>query len=172
MNKKEFMQKLKQLLPDKDKRDILLDYEEHFLSGLTDGKTEEEIVKELGSPEEVAKEFGYTGTAPIRTSVWAAIGLVTFDIFIGISILATLVSLWIGLWCVPVACFFAGVAMIIASVFTGVLTLFPWYILLTGGIASLAFGILAGVGMVYVTKAFYLGVKWFVMLHVKIFSGK
>ncbi len=172
MNKKEFMQKLKQLLPEKDKRDILLDYEEHFLSGLTDGKTEEEIVKELGSPEEVAKEFGYTGKAPVNYPIWAAIGLITFDIFIGISILATLFSIWASLWCIPLVTFLVGIGLTIGSIFTGLLTFFPWYILLTGGIASLAFSVLSCVGMIYVTKAFYLGLKWYVMLHIKIFSGK
>ncbi len=172
MNKKEFMQKLKQLLPDEDKRDILLDYEEHFLSGLSDGKTEEEIVAELGSPEEVAKEYGYTAKPAVHYSVWAMVGMITFDIFIGISILGGLFSVWAGLWCVPIACFFSGIALIIGSIFAAFLSFFPWYIMLTGGITALAFSVLTGVGMVYLTKAFYLAVKWYIMLHVKIFSGK
>lgn len=172
MNKKEFMKKLKQLLPEKDRRDILLDYEEHFLSGLNDGKTEEEIVAELGSPEEVAREFGYKGGAPATYSGWAIVGIILFDLFIGISILSSLFSLWIALWLVPVSCLFSGIALVISTLLTSIWTLPPWYILLSAGISVLGFSVLSGVGMVYVTKAFYKAVKWYVMLHVKIFSGQ
>ena len=57
MNKKEFMRKLKECLvgmDQTDKREILLDYEEHFLDGLKEGRTEEEICASLGEPKELA----------------------------------------------------------------------------------------------------------------------
>jgi len=171
MNKKEFMKKLKQLLPEKDKRDILLDYEEHFLSGLTDGKTEEEIVSELGTPEEVAREFGYTGKAPITYSVWAAVGIIAFDIFIGIWLLITLIATCMPLWAIPLSCFISGLGLIVSTAFAHVWAI-PWYFMLTSGLSLLGFSVLSGVGMVYVTKGCYLAVKWYVMLHAKIFSGR
>ena len=46
MNKKEFMQKLKDGLiglNQNDKREVLLDYEEHFMDGKNQGRTEDVI---------------------------------------------------------------------------------------------------------------------------------
>jgi HAAS domain-containing protein len=60
MNKKEFMQKLKDSLiglNQTDKREVLLDYEEHFMDGKNQGRTEEEICQSLGDPKEIAKEI-------------------------------------------------------------------------------------------------------------------
>ena len=37
--------------------DILRDYEEYFLNGKLDGKTEEEIILELGSPKKIVQEI-------------------------------------------------------------------------------------------------------------------
>ena len=60
MNKKEFMQKLKDGLiglNQNDKREVLLDYEEHFMDGKNQGRTEEEICAALGNPAEIAREI-------------------------------------------------------------------------------------------------------------------
>ena len=60
MNKKEFMQKLKDNLiglNQTDKREVLLDYEEHFMDGKNQGRTEEEICAALGDPAEIAREI-------------------------------------------------------------------------------------------------------------------
>ena len=60
MNKEAFLKVLNKKikkLPKEDREDILQDYEDHFLFGLEEGKTEEEIVKALGSPSQIAKEI-------------------------------------------------------------------------------------------------------------------
>jgi|GEM_PF-2052118 len=60
MNKKEFMRRLKECLVglnQTDKREILLDYEEHFLDGIKEGRTEEEISESLGDPKEIAENL-------------------------------------------------------------------------------------------------------------------
>lgn len=44
-------------LPEVIINDIIYDYEEHFINGFEEGKTEEEISEELGSPEEIANEI-------------------------------------------------------------------------------------------------------------------
>ncbi|WP_068620771.1 DUF1700 domain-containing protein [Paenibacillus tuaregi] len=59
MNKNEFLTLLNtQLsqLPPEEKLELLEDYEAHFAFGKQNGKTEEEIVHELGDPHELAKE--------------------------------------------------------------------------------------------------------------------
>lgn len=53
MSKSKFLQQLNESLKPlsvKERADILQDYEEHFSIGLEEGKTEEEIVTSLGSP--------------------------------------------------------------------------------------------------------------------------
>lgn len=60
MNKKEFIDILKNQLsglPKEDIDEILYDYEEHFSVGLVRGKSEDEISKELGDPKKIAKSY-------------------------------------------------------------------------------------------------------------------
>jgi len=60
MTKNQYFKELKKQLKFysvKESEDILKDYEEHFNEALINGKTEEEICKSLGSPENVAKQY-------------------------------------------------------------------------------------------------------------------
>ena len=60
MNKHDFMNKLYALLSpikEPERRDIMRDFEEHFAAGAEKGKSEEQICRELGSPEQVASQF-------------------------------------------------------------------------------------------------------------------
>lgn len=59
MNKNEFLSTLSanlSILPPEERDDLMNDYETHFAFGLQNGKTETEIVQELGDPEELARE--------------------------------------------------------------------------------------------------------------------
>lgn len=65
MNKEEFLTSIKNSLegiPEKELKDILYDYEEHFTIGLAEGKTEEQICEELGDPKEIGRNYisGFT----------------------------------------------------------------------------------------------------------------
>ena len=60
MNKKDFMSAMEKALnkvSEVDRRDILYDYEEHFIIASENGKTEEEICLELGNPNEIAESY-------------------------------------------------------------------------------------------------------------------
>lgn len=60
MNKKEYMEKLEVGLSSmsyKDVKEILSEIEEHFNVGFSNGKTEEEICKNLGSADDLAKAY-------------------------------------------------------------------------------------------------------------------
>ena len=173
MTKKEYMRKLKRLLPGKEQKDILLDYEEHFLTGLSEGKTEEEIASELGSPEEVAKEYGSFPQKPSTGNIiFGIIGIILFDIFIAISVLASLFSIWISLWAVVLSLLVGSVGLIIFSVFATIIQPIPWYIILFSGISLLGLSVLSGIGMIYVSIGFYKVLRWFVNLHKKIFTNR
>lgn len=60
MNKQTYLAKLESLLsslPGDERAEIMYDYDEHFMNGLADGKTEEEIIAALGSPERIASLY-------------------------------------------------------------------------------------------------------------------
>lgn len=60
MNKEEYLKKLSKVIKKvsiDEKKDILLDYEEHFRIGVEKGRTEEEISEALGDPKNVAKQI-------------------------------------------------------------------------------------------------------------------
>lgn len=60
MNRIEFIDKLRlnlQGMPSSEVQDILSDYEEHFDIGISKGKSEEEIVRELGNPKDIANSY-------------------------------------------------------------------------------------------------------------------
>lgn len=60
MSKMEFLLILKKhlrMLPKDEKKDILQDYEEYFMIGLGEGKTESQLVEVLGSPKQLANEL-------------------------------------------------------------------------------------------------------------------
>jgi len=62
----EFLARLERCLKHMDaeeKREVLQDYREHFEIGMTSGKTEEQIAKALGEPEQLAKMFSAMGAA-------------------------------------------------------------------------------------------------------------
>jgi uncharacterized membrane protein len=59
MNRQQFMQAMEMYLHPMDqmeRAELLTDYDQHFTMGLREGKSEEEIVQELGRPEEIARE--------------------------------------------------------------------------------------------------------------------
>ncbi len=60
MNKQQFLSELADALvrlPDDERADIVRDYEEYFIAGQENGKSEEEIAVALGSPKKIAREL-------------------------------------------------------------------------------------------------------------------
>ncbi|MEX1376827.1 MAG: DUF1700 domain-containing protein [Eubacteriales bacterium] len=170
MNKQQYLSKLKTMLPANESEDILNDFEEHFRTGLENGKTEDEIIQSLGNPVDIAKEYGYTedriSKMSVSTRVIALIGLIFFDLLIGISIIASLFAAWVSLWAVVLSLVAAGIAGLVGMFLTSF-----WYLGLCAGIASLALAVLMGIGMIYVSKYAFKALVWYGRLHVRVASG-
>ncbi|MFC7679492.1 DUF1700 domain-containing protein [Paenibacillus sp. GCM10028914] len=88
MNKKQFLSiletRLRPLQPD-ERNELLNDVESHFQFGLQNGRTEEEIARELGDPFEIAREalgVRITDTPVLNQREHGALG----RIFIGIGL--------------------------------------------------------------------------------------
>ena len=73
MTKAKFMATLRlklSVLPPEECNELMEDYESHFAFGLQNGKTEEEIVAELGDPEDLAKEALGSRYEPEQPIYW------------------------------------------------------------------------------------------------------
>ena len=70
MNKFEYLDMLKDYLlkaySEEESLEIIRDYEEYFLNGKLDGKTDEELILELGSPKKILEELSNIDTSKNR----------------------------------------------------------------------------------------------------------
>ncbi|MBE7681807.1 MULTISPECIES: DUF1700 domain-containing protein [Paenibacillus] len=124
MNRQQFMQAMEihlRPMEPQERAELLADYDQHFELGLQEGRTEEEIARELGHPEEIAREAlgerydvntpgsdpfyapTYGEMRPPKNSNRAArnfftgIGLIFLNLILGIPLGLTLWSLWLAI---------------------------------------------------------------------------
>ena len=156
MTKKEFMQKLKDNLiglNQNDKREVLLDYEEHFMDGKQQGRTEEEICEALGEPKKIADEIKSQSMKSIPNND----GVNMLGYILGILVLSVaciaLVSLLVSVLAGAVSGIFGAVA--IATIFTEPM-------LKLTGISAIVFAITICVLIALaLVKLIPLVIKWF-----------
>ncbi|PZG54721.1 hypothetical protein C1909_00805 [Listeria ivanovii] len=122
MNKQDFLNELNQrleLLDPKERRELLSDYQEHFRNGLAEGKSEEQIVFDLGTPEEIAADIlnerdikmeqvdndyyyvprkSHRGNRSTGMQILIDVGLFFLDVCLIIPILVSLWAVSISLW--------------------------------------------------------------------------
>ena len=168
-------------LKPEEKQEILSDFREHFANGMAGGKTEEEIAHELGDPASLAAQF--TEGIPKATStvqeklssqnVLAIVGLLLFDVFIAIHVVATFFGIWVALWAMDVVIFACALASFVSPLW--LVTYLPSALSIAGlvclGVALLALGVLWSIGMYYVSKWSFRGLVEFIKLHARIFKG-
>ncbi len=141
MNKAEYMLRLERAIIrlSKTARDeILYDYEEHFRLGLEAGKSEEEISRELGTPEEIAAPYvenlpppppqgqtyaAYQPNVPktepssLQKLAVAILVILVNAMFIIPAAGGTLFGLWAAYGGVCIGFFAGGIALIVSTFF-------------------------------------------------------
>lgn len=173
MNRVEFINTLKiELgnLPPSEVEDILYDYEEHFEVGLSKGKTEEEIARELGNPRSIAKSYKVNykinnaennpSTKNLFSAILAAVSLGFFNLVFVLGPFLGLVGLLIGIYAIGFAFSVSGIGLFIGPLLE---PLFPRYIniglhpltSISFGIGLFALGLLILIGCFYLTKYLY-----------------
>lgn len=181
MNKATFLKELKRELkhfPESERQDILTDYQEHFEFGLSEGRSEPDIAKELGHPNEISKDLYMTSTIDkaeqhhsltnIARAVFATVSLSFFNLIIVFGPAIVLLSLYITLWCVAIS-FVVGAALLPLN--TGIIGNSP---VLTNIFTSLTLGglgILVGAGMFYISNPLYRAAVSYIKWNVKIAKG-
>ncbi len=181
MTKDEFLNKLNEALRGlslNERQDILQDYQEHFVIGLEEGKTEAEIAERLGSPNSIAKELlasyhierveqSFTAGNIIR-AIWAVIGLGFFNLIIVLGPFIAIVGVICTLWVASLGFTLAPLLVIFDFlVHTGTFEFFNLFV----SIGLCGLGILLGLGMFFVTKVFTKGFIRYLKFNVSLVRG-
>lgn len=184
MNKDEFFKTLDAAFTDftwSEKKEIMYDYEEHFRIGLENGKTEEELIAELGEPEDIANQYKldsgnkkiilsesvnkeYTNdykrykedrstVENVSISVIAVISLLIFNLIFIIGPFLGLVGGLIGLFAGAIGAFLGGIGLTFGTVFAPLIHNFSG---LTSSISPLA-SIFFGIGTTAFGALFFIG---------------
>jgi len=122
MNRQQFMQAMEihlRPMEPQERAELLADYDQHFELGLQEGRPEEEIARELGRPEEIAREalgdrydVNTPGSDPFYAPTYGemrppknsnraarnfftATGLIFLNLILGIPLGLTLWSVWL-----------------------------------------------------------------------------
>jgi uncharacterized membrane protein len=175
LNRTEYIQILQnglKGLPENEIMDILYDYEEHFEVGLSKGKSEKEITKELGDPRSIARTYrasskiteAATNPSPknLLKAILAAMALGFFNLVIVLGPFLGIVGLLIGLYGVSIGFIVGGISSFFGTI---VAPFFPYsisigvhpIISISFGIGLTALGLLIGIGCFYLTKLLYQG---------------
>lgn len=181
MNKYQFLKVLESSLKGlsaNERQDIVQDFEEHFLIGLEEGKTEEEIAASLGSPQQIAREMAATHhvekveatatTGNIIRAVWAVIGLGFFNLVIVLGPFIALASIVIAGWMVGIS-FIASPLLVLIDLVMSLETfeLFNlFFSLLLSGL-----GLFITIGMLFVTRALTNTFVRYLKFNVKLVKG-
>lgn len=173
MNRNEFIQKLNddlKSLPESEIKDILYDYEEHFEIGLSKGKTEEQISKELGDPRSISKSYRASSmiskaeTNPSPKSFFkallAAMALGFLNLIIVLGPFLLVVGLLIGLYGISIGFIIGGISLLIGSIIAPISSFFininlPILTSVSFGIGLSALGILLLLASFYLSKLLY-----------------
>ncbi|KYG68625.1 hypothetical protein AZI87_05155 [Bdellovibrio bacteriovorus] len=190
MTKQEFLKNLKEEL-EKNKvqnvQDILTDYEEHFVHGLSKGKTEVEICEGLGFPSVIAKAYqtesliseiknpekGFNLSLAV-TVIGRLLVIAPFNFLIlfipGVVIFALLAS---G-WAVSVAIGSASLALLSMLPFLGTVSAgaWAWVTGLSTSFGLLGLAILGGMVMFVITKYIVLAIISYLQWNLKFILQK
>lgn len=129
MTKIEFLESLRDQLkniPKEQIDEILQDYRDHINIGIEKGRNEEELIKSLGDPREIAKQMNAnysiknaeekTSARNIFRALYATAGLGFFNLIFVLPLFIIILVLLVVLFAVPLSLIFAGIIVIIANV--------------------------------------------------------
>lgn len=182
MRNNEFLSTLNSLLsrvPEKERHEMLYDYQEHFEIGANDGKSEKELAGELGDPHVIARELladyfiskaesDQTATNMFR-AIFAAVSLSFFNIIFIAGPVAALLGTYLAL-CAAAILLTLSPFGIMASSFMGFsIENFAFNFFFSLTLVSL--GLLMSIGMIYVGKYFYHLILRYIKFNLRIVKG-
>ncbi|QQZ08866.1 DUF1700 domain-containing protein [Heyndrickxia vini] len=181
MGRNEFLKRLEKYLlkvPERDRKDMLYDFEEHFTIGMENGKTEEEVVSELGDPQMIAKDIiaDYRISAAetnksvsnITRAMIATISLSFFNLVFLFGPVIGLIGVYIGLCVTAFVLTITPLLVVFAAIFTGFEQFMLQFFL---SLICCALGLLMSMAMINVGKWFYAIILRYIKFNVKVIKG-
>ena len=173
--KEAFIKELHGLLreiPKKERDEIIYDIKEHFHQGLSEGKTEEQVSVELGSPKLIAKELlvEYQSTQDNRKgfSLLRAIGLGFFNLIFILGPALAIFGVVLAGWVVAITFMVSPLAMLGSTLFLQYhefsLTFFVSFILC-------GLGIFISLGMLKASKGLNNILQKYVNYNLRVIRG-
>lgn len=180
MNQEQFLKELSillQHLPAEEREDILYDYKEHFAIGLADGKSEEEICRNLGSPKLIVKELQTinkidlgknepTARNPV-TAVLAAIGLCFFNLIFVLGPVVGIFSAVLGFFASAIVMIFAPLLKLLDIVINSDTTLSDIFV----SLIACGVGILLLLGLIPATKWLWKVLLSYLNWNIRVIKG-
>lgn len=182
MVKNEFLDKLEYLLsrvPEHDRKEMLYDYQEHFEIGLANGRSQAELIAELGDPHVIARDLladyrivrAEKDKTPsnIGRAIIASISLSFFNLVFIIGPVAGLFGAYVALCAVSFGLTILPLA-ILGSYFFGY-SYESFFVNFFVSLTSFSLGVLMSIGMIHVGKFFYSVVLRYIKFNVKVVKG-
>ncbi|MCI1857758.1 MAG: DUF1700 domain-containing protein [Sporolactobacillus sp.] len=182
MDKNEFLRQLDRLLhqiPTRDRREILHDLDEHFTIGFNAGKTDQEIINELGDPHAIAEEAltDYRATDSnqpppeenLTRQILVGTGMFFFNLIVVLGPFVGIISAYIGLCVVP--------AVFIITPFFSLALLFQpdedaFLFTFFSALFLCGFGILLGVAMIFIGKCLWGLFVRYLQFNIDVIKGR
>jgi uncharacterized membrane protein len=182
MNKDGFLNELDRLLreiPKKERQEILSDFKEHFTIGFNEGKTEEEIIRELGDPKVIAEEArsDYEATKSERPQpvanatrcILAGIGMIFFNLVVVLGPLVGIFSIYLS-FCIVSAVFIVSPLLSIGTLFDSGGT--PFLFAFFSSLILCGAGILLGIAMIFIGKFLWRVFTGYLRFNVNVVMGR
>jgi uncharacterized membrane protein len=189
-NEQEFIRiirsRLEGTLPKEELDDIISDYSEHFSIGKANGRTDEELWRSLGSPEDIAREIRVMHLVKkaednrscrnIFHAVVATLGLGLFNLVFVLAPFIILVVMLLMFFLLGLMVTFFGLTGIVYSLLQliGFSTFSVWYSPLAGMFIStgmMTTGLLVIIGDYYLARFFYLVCIRYLKWNISIITG-
>jgi uncharacterized membrane protein len=189
-NEQEYIRILKTRLEGTLKKDelddILSDYTEHFSIGKANGRTDEELWKSLGSPEDVAREIRVMHLVKkaednrscrnIFHAVVATLGLGLFNLVFVLAPFILLVVMLLMIFIIGIMVAFSGVAGIISSLLqlVGFSGFSVWLSPAAGAFISIGMistGLLMVIGDYYLSRLCYHTCIRYLKWNIRVITG-
>ncbi len=197
MTREQFLESLRNQLkniPKEQIDEILQDYRDHITIGMEKGRNEEELIKSLGDPKEIAKQINANyhiknaetkiSASNIFRAIYATAGLGFFNLIFVLPLFMIILLLLAVLFAVPISLIISGIMVIILSVS---IPLAPDYFFNNFGIAVsvpeavgaslisiglVSMGLLILIAAYYVTKAIFKIVLRYLKFNLNIIQNK
>lgn len=182
MNRQEFLNALRDELmkfDEAERREILYDYEEHFRSGLAEGKSEQEIAASLGNPQDIAKEIiadfrvsqaqQHGSVRNMTNAVLATLSLGFINLVFVLGPLLGLLGTLFGFYCAALALLGAPLLLLVGSLRP--VTTPEILVALFSSMISIGLGLLLAIILVYVTRWTGHLFMHYLKLNIRIIKG-